>query len=182
MRLIAILVLILGALSDTAAQETVYPAKPNTGITFIKNATIHVGNGQVIEKGTIRISNGKIEAVGTGVQVSGENATVVDANGKHVYPGLIIPLTNLGLVEISSIRATSDVREMGEINPNIRSIVAYDADSKVINTLRSNGILIANVVPEGSLLAGTSSVVQLDAWNWQDAAYKTDEGIHLYMP
>jgi imidazolonepropionase-like amidohydrolase len=164
------------------AQETVYPAKVNTGITYIKNATIHIGNGQVIENGTIRISNGKIEAVGTNVQVSGENATVVDANGKHVYPGLILPLTNLGLVEISSIRATSDVRELGEINPNVRSIVAYDADSKIINTLRSNGILIANIVPEGSFLAGTSSVVQLDAWNYEDAAYKTDEGMHLYMP
>jgi imidazolonepropionase-like amidohydrolase len=68
------------------------------------------------------------------------------------------------------------------MNPNVRSLVAYDADSKVINTLRSNGILLANVVPQGSLLAGSSSVVQLDAWNWQDASYHADGGMHLYMP
>jgi Amidohydrolase family len=68
------------------------------------------------------------------------------------------------------------------MNPNIRSIVAYNTDSKVINTLRSNGILLANVIPQGSLVAGSSSVVQLDAWNWEDAAYKTDAGMHLYMP
>ena len=68
------------------------------------------------------------------------------------------------------------------MNPSVRSIIAYNTDSKVINTLRSNGILLANIVPQGSLLAGSSSVVQLDAWNWQDAAYKTDEGMHLYMP
>ena len=68
------------------------------------------------------------------------------------------------------------------MNPNVRSIVAYDTDSKVINTLRSNGILLANIVPQGSLIAGSSSVVQLDAWNWEDAAYKTDEGMHFYMP
>lgn len=164
------------------AQETVYPAKENKGSTFIKNATIHVGDGKVIENGIIKISNGKIEQVGTNVAIPAGDVMVIDAKGKHVYPGLILPVSNLGLIEVSAVRATHDVRELGEMNPSIRSIVAYDADSKVINTLRSNGILLANVVPQGSLLAGSSSVVQLDAWNWQDAAYKTDGGMHLYMP
>ena len=164
------------------AQETVYPAKENKGTTYIKNATIHIGNGKVIENGIIKITNGKIEQVGTNIAVPAGDVAVVDAKGKHVYPGLILPISNLGLIEVSAVRATNDVRELGEMNPSIRSIVAYDADSKVINTLRSNGILLANIVPQGSLIAGSSSVVQLDAWNWQDAAYKTDEGMHLYMP
>jgi hypothetical protein len=85
-------------------------------------------------------------------------------------------------VEISAVRATNDVLELGDLNPNVRSIVAYNTDSKIINTLRSNGILLANVVPQGTLIAGSSSVVQLDAWTWEDAAYKTDGGIHFYMP
>lgn len=176
---------ILGALIITTvsfAQETVYPAKENKGSTFIKNATIHVGDGKVIENGIIKISNGKIEQVGTNVPIPADDVAVVDAKGKHVYPGLILPISNLGLIEVSAVRATNDVRELGEMNPGVRSIVAYNADSKVINTLRSNGILLANVVPQGSLIAGSSSVVQLDAWNWQDAAYKTDAGMHLYMP
>jgi len=176
---------ILGTLLITIisfAQETVYPAKENKGSTFIKNATIHVGDGKVIENGTIKISNGKIEQVGTNIPIPADDVAVVDAKGKHVYPGLILPISNLGLIEVSAVRATNDVRELGEMNPGVRSIVAYNADSKVINTLRSNGILLANVVPQGSLLAGSSSVVQLDAWNWQDAVYKTDEGMHLYMP
>lgn len=164
------------------AQETVYPAKENKGLTFIKNATIHVGNGKVINNGTIKINNGKIEQVGADIPVPADDVKVFDAKGKHVYPGLILPISNLGLIEVSAVRATNDVRELGEMNPNIRSIVAYDADSKVINTLRSNGILLANIVPQGSLIAGSSSVVQLDAWNWEDAAYKTDAGMHLYMP
>lgn len=164
------------------AQETVYPAKENKGITFIKNVTIHTGNGKVIENGTIKISNGKIAEVGTNIVVPAGDVAVVDGKGKHVYPGLILPITNLGLVGVSAVRATTDVRELGDMNTSVRSIVAYDADSKLINTLRSNGILLANVVPEGSLIAGSSSVVQLDAWNWEDAAYKTDEGMHLYMP
>lgn len=163
------------------AQETVYPAEKQKGSTIISNATIHVGNGQVIEKGSIVITDGKITAVGANITAP-SGATNVDAQGKHVYPGLILPATNLGLVDINSVRATSDVRELGELNPNIRSIVAYNTDSKVINTLRSSGILLANIVPEGGLISGSSSVVQLDAWNWEDAAYKTDAGIHFTMP
>ncbi|PZR25286.1 MAG: amidohydrolase [Citrobacter freundii] len=175
-------ILSIGLLAGTAnSQSNVLPAKPQTAPIYIKNATIHQGNGQVIENGTIKIENGKIAEVGTNVTVPA-GAVVTDAKGKHVYPGLVLASSNLGLVEISSIRSTSDVREIGDMNPSVRSIVAYNTDSKVINTLRSNGVLMANIVPEGSLLAGSSSVVQLDAWNWKDAAYAVDEGQHLYMP
>lgn len=176
------LALLLGASFASMAQENVYPARENNGVTYITNATIHVGNGQVIENGTIQIKNGKIEKVGKDIQVPANDASVTDAKGKHVYPGLILPTSTLGLVEISAVRASADVREIGDLNPNVRSIVAYNADSRVINTLRSNGILLANVLPQGSLLAGSSSVVQLDAWNWDDAAYQTDAGMQLYMP
>src|SRR6185503_6947025 len=110
------------------------------------------------------------------------DAMVVDAKGKQIYPGLILPVSQLGLIEIGAVRASNDTREIGDMNPNVRSIVAYNTDSKVINTLRSNGILMANIVPQGSFLAGSSSVVQLDAWNWEDASIKTDAGMHLYMP
>ena len=178
-----LLILVFFSLINASSQENVYPAKENKGIIFIKNATIHVGNGKVIENGTVKISNSKIEQVGADIAVAGgDNVIIVDAKGKHVYPGLILPVSSLGLVEVSAIRATTDVREIGEMNPSVRTIVAYNADSKVINTVRSNGILLANIVPQGNLLAGISSVVQLDAWNWEDAAYKTDGGVHLYMP
>ncbi|MFN2457528.1 MAG: amidohydrolase family protein [Chitinophagaceae bacterium] len=164
-----------------SAQEAIYPTPKHTGTTVITNATVHVGNGQVHENASIVITNGKIASVGTNVTIPA-GATSINAQGKHVYPGLILPVSNLGLVEVSSVRATSDFQEIGEMNPNVRSIVAYNTDSKVINTLRSNGILLANVVPQGSLVAGQSSVVQLDAWNWEDAAYKMDAGLHFYMP
>src|SRR3546814_11404648 len=107
---------------------------------------------------------------------------VVDATGKHVYPGFIAPNTNLGLVEVEAVRATVDDAEVGENNAHVRSLVAYNTDSKVINTLRSNGVLLAQVTPQGGLVSGQSSVVQLDAWNWEDAAYTVDEGIHIHWP
>lgn len=175
--------LILIAAGMTAfAQSNVLPAPPQKGTMYIKNATIHVGNGTVIENGIIKITDGKIEKVGKDVTIPAGESQVFDVNGKHVYPGLILPVSSLGLVEISAVRASSDAREIGDMNPNVRSIVAYNTDSKVINTLRSNGILAANIVPQGSFLAGSSSVVQLDAWTWTDAAEQVDGGMHLYMP
>jgi imidazolonepropionase-like amidohydrolase len=164
------------------AQANVLPAPPQKGLMFIKNAIIHTGTGTVIENGTIQIRDGKIEKVGKDIVIPAGEKNVVDVQGKHVYPGLILPVSTLGLVEISAVRASNDAREIGDMNPNIRSLVAYNTDSKVINTLRSNGVLMANVVPQGSFLAGSSSVVQLDAWTWEDAAYKADAGMHLYMP
>jgi imidazolonepropionase-like amidohydrolase len=166
---------------QSKAQETVYPAPKQVGSTVITNATVHVGNGQVLNNASVVITNGKIAAVGTNVSVP-PGSTQINAQGKHVYPGIILPISNLGLVEIGAVRASSDVRELGDMNPDIHSLVAYNTDSKVINTLRSNGILLANVVPQGNFVAGQSSVVQLDAWNYEDAAYKTDGGLHVYMP
>jgi proteasome assembly chaperone (PAC2) family protein len=82
----------------------------------------------------------------------------------------------------AGVRASNDFQELGDFNSNIRSIVAYNTDSKFINVLKSNGILLASVAPEGGIISGSSSVVQLDAWNWEDAAYKMDAGIHVNMP
>lgn len=174
-------ILFLSTLATARSQETVYPAPKQSQPTAITGATVHVGNGQVLNNATVLMVDGKITAVGTNVTIPA-GAQTINAQGKHVYPGLILASSNLGLVEIGSVRATSDVREIGDLNPNVRSIVAYNTDSKIINTLRSSGILLANIVPEGGTISGTSSVVQLDAWNWEDAAYKSDAGIHFNMP
>ena len=181
MRKIFLSILLLGAVHVVTAQSNVLPAPAQKAPIVIKNATVHTGEGTVIENATIVIVNGKIAAVGKDVTIPA-GAEVTDAGGKHVYPGLVLPVSSLGLVEISSVKASSDVAEIGDMNPNIRSVIAYNSDSKVINTLRSNGILAANIVPQGSFLAGSSSVVQLDAWNWEDAAIEMDGGMHLYMP
>ncbi|MCG7855793.1 amidohydrolase family protein [Flavihumibacter sp.] len=173
-----------GLLLTTAsqAQENVYPAKEYKGLLFITNATVHVGNGQVMEGTTIEVRNGKIDKIGKDLPVPQGDVKVFDVKGKHVYPGLILTNSQLGLVEVPSVRATVDSREIGDLNPSVRAIVAYNTDSKVINTLKSNGILLANVVPLGGLISGSSSVVQLDAWNYEDAAYRMENAIHFRMP
>lgn len=164
------------------AQETVYPAKANKGRFYIVHGTVHVGNGQVMDNATIEVNDDKIVSVSAGTAAP-SGAKVIDAQGKQVYPGLILPATDIGLKEIANgVRGSNDYRELGDFNPDIRSIVAYNTDSKFINLLKANGILLASIVPEGGTISGTSSVVQFDAWNWEDAAYKKDAGIHINMP
>lgn len=162
------------------AQETVYPAPKQTQSIALTNATIHIGNGEVLENATIVFDNGKIVEIGK--TVTAKASQTIDCKGKHIYPGIISAQTNLGLNEIGSTRSTIDQRELGEINSNIRSVIAYNSDSKIIGTLRANGILLANVIPQGGIISGSSSVMQLDAWNWEDAVYKQDAGIHFRVP
>lgn len=166
------------------AQANISPAKAQAKKIVIMGAVVHVGNGQVIENGYIMFDKGKIIGVGdaTVVRLALTDADVISANGKHVYPGFIAPITNLGLAEFESVKATLDFSEIGNMNPHIRSIVAYNTDSKVPATLRSNGILMAQITPQGGTISGSSSVVQLDAWNWEDAALKIDDAQHMSWP
>jgi len=159
------------------------PAQNQNEPIAITGVTIHTGHGELIHNAVITFDNGIITGIG-----SGNNAPSVDSHhvmnmeGKHVYPGFILPDTSLGLIEVSSVRATDDRRELGNMNPSVRSIIAYNTDSEVIPTLRFNGVLMAQIVTRGALVAGSSSIVQLDAWNWEDAGYSIDDGIHLYWP
>ncbi len=162
------------------SQPNVLPAPAQTQTIALTHATIHVGNGDVIDDGTIVFSNGKITAIGKSTDIS--NVKVIDCTGKQIYPGLILTDSYMGIEEIGAIRSEHDESELGDLNPDVRSVVAYNTDSKIINTVRSNGILLANVVPNGGILSGTSSIMQLDGWNWEDAVYKMDNGIHFRMP
>jgi imidazolonepropionase-like amidohydrolase len=144
----------------------------------------HIGNGQIIENSTIIIDNGKIVAIGPSesIIINKKRAQLYDVTGKHVYPSLILPNTTLGLVEIDAVRATRDHREAGQINPNVRTQTAYNTESIVVSTVRTNGILLAQITPRGGLIAGTSSIMKLDGWNWEDATYYKDDGIHINWP
>jgi imidazolonepropionase-like amidohydrolase len=182
MRKIYIIVFVLGLSIQTKAQT---PAKKQTKSVLILNATAHLGNGQIIENSAIGFKDGKITLVADSKLIKlskNDYETTIDASGKHIYPGFIAPNSTLGLVEIDAVKASDDEGEIGSFNPNVRSIIAYDASSKVIETVRPNGILLAQITPRGGRISGTSSIVQLDAWNWQDALIKENDGIHLNFP
>ena len=156
----------------------------NSKIIVLKGGTAHIGNGEVIENSIIIIENGKIKDIGTVKNINDlpTNVETIDLNGKEIYPGFIAANTNIGLSEIGAVRATNDYDETGSFNPNVRSIIAYNTDSEVTPTVRSNGVLLAQITPSGGAVSGQSSIVELEAWNWEDAAYKMDDAIYMAWP
>ncbi len=177
--LFAFMVLVWGTRHGSASPEI--PGAPQEKPIAILGATVHPVSGPAMEDATVVFDRGKIVAVGKDVLVP-DQAVRVDGSGKHIYPGLFDAWTNLGLVEISSIRATVDDMELGQINPNVKSWVAVNPDSELIPVTRSNGVLLALSAPSGRLLAGRSAVLQLDGWTWEDMTLKADVGMHIHWP
>lgn len=175
---------LFASVSLAYGQANISPAKPQSQRIIVMGATIHTGEGTVIPNGYLILDKGKITGIGdaTVVKLNPDGARLITANGKHIYPGFISPITNLGLVEIESVKATIDERELGDNNAHIRSLIAYNTDSKVPATLRSNGVLMAQITPAGGSISGSSSVVQMDAWNWEDAVIKKEDAIHMTWP
>ncbi|MBK56902.1 MAG: amidohydrolase [Flavobacteriaceae bacterium] len=157
------------------------PGQDQTKTILLHNAKIITGTGSIIEDGFFGFSNGKIDHISISKPQKVYDLEI-DLKGKHIYPGFIALNSTLGLVEISAVRASDDEREMGTYNPNIRSIIAYNAESRIVETMRLNGVLIGQITPRGGVISGSSSVVQFDAWNWEDATIKYDEGMHVNWP
>ncbi len=163
---------------SSQAQQT--PAPKQSQAISIVGATAHIGNTEVIENSVVVFEEGKITYVGTDqTKATGQQ---IDASGKHVYPGFIAPNATLGLVEIDAVAATNDEDELGKMLPHVRSLIAYNAESKIVESMRPNGVLMGQITPQGGRISGTSSVVQFDAWNWEDAVIKEDDAIHMNWP
>ncbi len=159
------------------------PAPKQSQSIYLTHATIHVGNGKVLQNATIAFENGRITLIAENPAFKTDETMgkIIDCTGKHIYPGVIAPNTKIGLAEIEAVRATNDYAEVGNYNPNVRSVISYNTDSRVTPTVRSNGVLYAQVVPVGGTISGTSALVQLDAWNWEDALIRED-GVWLNWP
>ncbi len=174
--------LALGALTACLAlsPET---AEGQTSIETVAltGATVHPVSQAPIESGVVLIEAGRIAGVGTDLEIP-EGAQVVDLAGRHVYPGLIHPGSVLGLTEISSVRGTVDIAETGNLNPEVRAEVAFHGDSELLPVTVSGGILTAHVVPRGEGFRGTSAVMRLDGWNWEDMLIRAGVGMHLSYP
>ncbi|MGB2278980.1 MAG: amidohydrolase family protein [Flavobacteriales bacterium] len=145
----------------------------------------HLGNGEFIDVSAISVNNGKFEMVANAktIRINPQAFdTIIHIYDHHVYPAFIATNTTLGITEISAVRATNDYRETGTFKPHVRSLIAYNAESVIIPTIRSNGVLLAQIAPQGGRITGSSSVMKLDGWNWEDAVLKADDGIHLNWP
>lgn len=177
-----ILTLCLGIIVQGFSQVPI-PVPAQSSPILLTGATAHLGNGQVLQNSVIGFDKGKLTVVQSGTAgIDQSGYKVIDIQGKHVYPGFILPNSQMGLVEVSSVRAMSDDEEEGTFNPNVRSVISYNTDSEFIPTMRFNGILLAESTPTGGTISGTSSVMEMEGWNWEDAAHSMDIGMHLNWP
>ena len=175
-----IYLIVFQLIANTIFAQNQAAASPQTKAIALTGATIHTANGQVIQNGVIVFNKGIITAVGAaGTAYDKATTETIELAGKSIYPGLISPANELGLTEIDAVRSTNEMVEIGGINPHVRALIAYNTDSELIPTVRSNGILITQATPQGEIVAGMSSIMQLDGWNWEDAALKKDDGIHI---
>ena len=179
--IIAIALIFVGFASQAQVPT---PAAEQEEAILLKGGVAHLGNGKVINNSLIGFDDGKIsiveDAATSKLDIVGYK--VIDITGKHVYPGFILANSRVGLQEVSSLRAMNDNAETAGVNPNVRALVAYNTDSEMPPTFRFNGILLAETTPNGGRISGTSSLMNMDGWNWQDAAQTVDVAIHLNWP
>ena len=150
------------------------------GVLAITNAKIVPVTKPTIERGTIVIRDGKIEAVGANVTVPA-GAKVIDAAGAEVYPGWINAKTTIGLSEPGP-RGYEDTTEMLDYNPHMRTVVAYHNDSEAILVARANGVTTVAVFPNGGVLGGQVPVMNLDGWTWEESTVQPIAGISFQFP
>lgn len=152
---------------------------------LLEGATLHIGNGNVISTGTIGIENGVITLVKNTLAFTYNKSdwdTIINLSGHQIYPGFVAPNSTLGLTEIDAVRASLDFDEVGTFNPHVRAQIAYNCESDVIETVRTNGVLMIQTTPRGGRISGQSSVMSSSCWNWEDGTVKADDGIHIEWP
>jgi imidazolonepropionase-like amidohydrolase len=186
---------LMGVTGLAGAQDLTPKAGPQTRAIVVDGAMVHPvwksgqdgGAGEAappIADGVVYFKDGTIQGVYTRsawsefmrIALWDAPPRVIDAKGKHVYPGLIAPMTQLGLTEIQSLEETQDLGEVGGVTPEVRAGVAINPDSTLLPVTRRNGILLAGVFPGGGLIPGQASVVRMDAWTTEDANVTTDRG------
>jgi len=153
-------VLVFSAIVISAQAQTEITRQARADKFALTNATIYTVTNGVIENGTIVINNGIIEAVGANVTIPSD-AIVVDYDGQEIYPGMIDSGTQLGLVEIGSIAEAQDVREFGDIKPQMEALTAVNPNSEAIPVTRVSGVTTVITRPSGGVLPGIAATINL---------------------
>jgi imidazolonepropionase-like amidohydrolase len=166
-----------------AAQDLTPHAPPQKEPIAIVHATVHPVSGPSLPDGYVLFEGGRIVEVGSaGGKAFAAGVRVVDARGRHVYPGFVAPHTNLGLTEIGAVRATRDDREVGDLTPEVRAAVAVNPDSTLIPVARANGVLAFAAFPRGGVVPGRASVMWTEGWTWEEMAVEADAGLVVAWP
>lgn len=142
-------------------------AAPVAAQTYaIQGGTIHTLTGESYV-GTVVVRDGRIAAVGPDVQAP-EGAELIDATGRHVYPGMFDAVSSLGLTEIGAVDVTNDANEQGLYKPHLQAATAIHPSTEHIPVARANGITHTVSVPGGGVIAGQGSLLGLDGWTVEE--------------
>jgi len=180
----------VGAPEETESHEPQPAGRPieyldrlaaSGGTVSIVHATVHPVSAAPIEDATVSFREGRIVEVGARLSPL-PGARILDASGKHVYPGLIDANTVVGLTEIGSVAGSVDVVELGQVNPNVNTAIAINPDSELIPVTRANGLTHTLSVPSGGLISGSSALIRLDGWTWEDLVAATPVALHVRWP
>lgn len=173
------------AAGAATAQDLGLKAAPQDRPVLITGVTIHPVSDPVIEDGALVFEGGTIAAIGPADRVRApRGAAVADfaGQGRHVYPGLFLAESNLGLREWSSVRDTIDENELGDASPEARAAVAVNPDSTLLPVARANGILLAATYPTGGTFPGQAAVIRLDGWTSEDMTIDANAGVVITWP
>lgn len=129
----------------------------------LTNARIVTVTNGIIENGTVLISEDRIVAVGTDVDIPA-GTTVIDCTGLSIYPGMIDSGTQLGTVEVSSDARTRDFSEIGDLTPHAQALTAVNPNSVLIPVTRVSGVTTVLTEPQGGLLPGTAAMIHLHGY------------------
>ncbi|MGH7572205.1 MAG: amidohydrolase family protein [Gemmatimonadota bacterium] len=129
----------------------------------IVGGTVNPVSGPPLEGATVLIQDGRIAAVGTGVEVPA-SAQVIDAAGKVVTPGLFDPWSSIGLIEVDQVRPTNDDRLADDediVTAAFDPLYGLNPRSTLIPWARLGGVTTVATGPRGGLIAGQASVIDL---------------------
>ncbi len=157
------------------------PAPAQEGPIAITGGTIHTITNGVIEEGIMVFEDGIITGIGQDLSIP-EDAEIIDATGKHVYPGFIQGQSTIGLMEIARIRESTDLQETGAINPNIRAQVAFHSASEHLPVAAVHGVTTVVPTPRGSLIAGMPAAMMTDGWTWEEMTLREGLGMIIEWP
>ena len=153
-------------LAAVAAALLLAAAPARAELFAIRNATVHTaGPAGTLQGATVVVRNGHIEAVGSAVRPPA-GATVIDARGQPLTPGLIAARSHLALVEIDGVDETNDVATgQKRYSAALDVADALNPRSALLPITRLDGVTRAMVAPAseagGSLIAGQGAIISL---------------------
>jgi imidazolonepropionase-like amidohydrolase len=153
--------------------------KPRGGKFLLQNATVITVTQDTLKQGSVLISGGKIDGIGTDLQDPG--ATVIDCVGLFIFPGMIDAGNRLGLVEVNSVAETQDFMEIGSVSPHMEALSAINPNSVAIPVTRVSGVTTTLALPSGGFFPGTSALINLNGYT-PDQMYTGFKGVVLNFP